>query len=268
MKISFIGAGNMAEAILGGLLESGLVSKDEVQLADVSAERLSALSGRYGVGTSESNPDAVFGAEVIFLSVKPQTLDGVLQELGTSLGPDQLVISIAAGLTTAWLDERLPAGPRILRVMPNTPALVKEGMSCIAEGPRSTPEDIDLAQKIFAAVGVVAVVTEDQMDAVTAVSGSGPAYAFYLMEHMETAARDLGLTAQQARVLVTQTLKGAALLCQAAESEGPDVLRQRVTSKGGTTEAALRILDEAGVGEVIADAVRAAAARSNELSGR
>lgn len=268
MKISFIGAGNMAEAIFGGLLESGWVSREDVRLADISADRLSGLAGRYGVEVSESNLNAVSNADVVVLSVKPQTLPAVLEEVGAALGPGHLVISIAAGLTTAWLEKHLPAGPRILRVMPNTPAFVKEGMSCIAEGPRSTPGDLDLAQKIFAAVGKVLVVRENQMDAVTAVSGSGPAYVFYLMEHMEAAARDLGLTAQQARILVCQTLKGAALLGRETAEGGPEALRARVTSKGGTTEAAIQVLDQAGVGKSIQDAVRAAAARSEELSGR
>ena len=266
MKISFIGAGNMAEAIVGGLLDSGLLPASNIALADVSSERLASLSSSLGVTAASSNADAVAGADVVVLSVKPQVMDGVLADLKEALSSDQLVVSIAAGLTTAWLDDRMPGEPRLLRVMPNTPALVKQGMSCIAQGPRATAEDIALTQKIFEAVGHVAVVAEPQMDAVTALSGSGPAYVFYLMEHMEAVAAELGMSADLASELVSQTVLGAASLRQQS-SDSPELLRERVTSKGGTTAAAIQALDKGSVGACIQEAVRAAAARSRELSG-
>lgn len=264
--IACIGSGNMAEAIVRGWLTKRLVEPSDIVLADISKDRLKELHQSLGLRTTTSNTEAVGEAGIVLLAVKPQKLAEVLASVQESFLDDCLVISIAAGKTTDWLEQHLPDHVRILRVMPNTPALVKQGMSCLAPGPRCTEDDLKIAEKLFRGVGEVANVEASEMDAVTAVSGSGPAYVFYLMEQMTQAAEELGLEADLAQKLVRQTLLGAATL--AAQSEdSPKTLRERVTSKGGTTEAALKAFEDAGIGKALRTGIHAAAERSRELSG-
>lgn len=263
--IGFIGAGNMAEAIVKGLLDRKVVAPSKVKATDPSEERRVLFANRFAVSTGTDNAALVTSSDVVVLAVKPQMMAGVLEPLRGQWRAKQLVISIAAGIRTAKLDAWCGGGPAIVRVMPNTPALIGQGVSAVCAGPRADAGHMALAGKLFAAVGDVLTVDEERMDAVTAISGSGPAYVFYWIESMLAAAREHGFDEVTARTLVYGTLSGAAALAQQS-SDTPGTLRARVTSKGGTTEAAVRVLDERGVGTSLVEAIRAAARRSQELS--
>ncbi len=265
-QIVFIGAGNMAEALLHGILASNLREPASVCLTDVRSERLAELEVRYGVRTKMDNAEAIRGASVVFLCVKPQQIPEVLEPL-KGIGEEALWVSIAAGVTTRTLEAARGVGARVVRVMPNTPALVQCGAAGYCPGQSATAEDLALVRQCLESVGLALEVTEKDMHAVTALSGSGPAYAFYLVESMLRAGETLGLDAAAARALVVQTLKGAAELMLAQPEISPEELRLRVTSKGGTTAAAIAAFDEAGVGEGLKQGVLSAAARSVELSG-
>lgn len=264
--LGFIGAGNMAEAILRGLINGKVLPPERIMIADPNAERIQLLQ-TLGVKPAATNEDLVRQSRILVLAVKPQVVAAVLKPISAVLRDDHLVISIAAGVATAAMDEYCAGKPALIRVMPNTPALVGRGVSALCAGPRATGDHLTIAERLFASVGKTVRVDESQMDAVTAISGSGPAYVFYWMEALLRAATGLGLSAETAKLLVYETLAGASELA-AASIEPPEVLRARVTSKGGTTEAAIRTLEQRGVGEALEEAVKAAAARSRELSGR
>ncbi len=264
-QVTFIGAGNMAEALVKGLVEGGYPA-GRIAVTDTREERLKYFRDAFGVAGGKSNVEAARAAEVLFLAVKPQVFGEVLAELRGAIKRDALVISIAAGVRAARIEEALGEGIRVVRVMPNTPALVGAGVSAICAGRHASDGDLATAETLLKSVGVVVRVTESLMDAVTAVSGSGPAYVFYLMEAMLASAAGLGLDAGTARKLVIGTVAGAARLAAAADV-GPEELRARVTSKGGTTAAAIGALDERGVKAALEEAIRAAERRSRELSG-
>ena len=264
--IVFIGAGNMAEALVRGILKSGFCTADRVTVTDPEASRLNLFRETYGVHGTSSNAEAIQGADIVFLAVKPQMINQVLQELDGRLTRRSLVISIAAGITTKTLESKLDRLARVIRVMPNTPALVGAGAAALCRGQHASDEDVLLAVRLMESVGVVVQTEEKMMDAVTALSGSGPAYVFYLMEAMLASAREMGLDDELARQLVFATVSGAGKLAEKSETD-PAELRRRVTSKGGTTEAAIGVLENAKVGHVITEAVLAAERRSRELSG-
>jgi pyrroline-5-carboxylate reductase len=263
MKIAFVGGGNMAAALIGGLLQKGYAAADlsVVELDSVARARLSA---HFGVATrAEAGPE-VAASEVILLAVKPQQLNAVARGLHPSL-KTQLVVSIAAGIRTADLSRWLGGYARIVRVMPNTPALVLAGASALYAIASVTAEERQAATAILGAVGsTLWVEREELLDAVTAVSGSGPAYVFYFMEALDQAGRELGLSAADARQLALDTFVGAARLARDS-AEDPAVLRERVTSKGGTTERALRSMETGRLKQLIVEAVAQAAERSREL---
>lgn len=262
-KIVFIGAGNMAEALVKGLCHAG-VSTQSIRVTDLRAERLEYFKNTYNVEGSTDNRTAAAGADTIVLAVKPQHMTGALASL-RGVAPDALYVSIAAGIPTARIEKELGAAPRVVRVMPNTPALVGAGVSALCAGANATAEDLDRAERLLSAVGATVRVAESQMDAVTAVSGSGPAYVFRVMEAMEEAGVELGLSGDVARELVLRTFSGASKL--ALESgRAPAVLREQVTSKGGTTAAALKVLDERDLMAVFSEALAAAARRARELA--
>lgn len=265
-KIVFIGAGNMAEALVKGMIAGGVCPADRLYVTDVRPERLSFFEKEFHVKGSSDNAAAVKSAEVVVLAVKPQVIGGVLDGFQASLGNKPLVVSIAAGISTSWLEKTLGEGVRVVRAMPNTPALVCSGAAGICRGRWATDADFSVAETMMGAVGVVVRVQEKDMDAVTALSGSGPAYVFHLMEAMIAAASHAGLEDAVARKLVYATVRGAAKL---AEETGldPAELRRRVTSKGGTTEAALEVLEEKSVYHAYLQAIAAAHRRSRELSG-
>jgi pyrroline-5-carboxylate reductase len=262
MRILFLGGGNMATALIGGLLQQGF-KPGELRVIDVSEPARQLLQKRFGVSASAAHDDAI-AEEAIVLAVKPQQMRVAAMELRTILR-GQLVISIAAGIRTTDLSRWLGGHDRIVRAMPNTPALIRSGISGLFAPASLDQADKNIAQSILAAVGSsVWVQDESDLDVVTAVSGSGPAYVFYFIEALERAAVELGLNEAQAHELAVQTFVGAARLAAASE-EPVTVLRARVTSKAGTTETALKSMEADEIRRKIGDAVRAAAERSNQL---
>jgi pyrroline-5-carboxylate reductase len=275
-KTGFIGAGNMAEAIIGAITRTGVIPSSMVYASDVNTERLNMLKKTYGISGVADNLKLFSMCDIVVLAVKPQHMADVLQHLTSqneySVLRRKLVISIAAGVPLAKLEsllysplskgekENLP----IIRVMPNTPALVLAGMSGMTPNRHALPDDISAARTILEAMGKVIEFKEDDLDAVTALSGSGPAYVFYLAESMIQAGINLGLDPYDASILTNTTLKGAVVLMEEM-NESPELLRRRVTSPGGTTEEAFKVLEKKKVKEAIAEAIAAAARRSKEL---
>jgi pyrroline-5-carboxylate reductase len=261
-KVSFIGGGNMAAAIIGGLIASGTQPAD-IEVVEINADARAQLAARFGVMTHTDVSQARLHA-LIVLAVKPQSLPEVATALASRMA-GQLVVSIAAGVRVADLSRWLGGHARIVRSMPNTPALVQAGITGLFAPPELSHDARSQAEAVLRAVGGVAWVDDEtQLDAVTAVSGSGPAYVFYFIESLEAAALAQGLAPAVARQLALQTFFGAAKL--ALESgEEPALLRQRVTSKGGTTERGIAALEAAAVKQAIGQAVEAASRRSAEL---
>lgn len=263
-QLGVIGAGNMGEALLRGVVHAGLVGPDRVVASDPASERLTQLHAALGIRTTHDNVELVRASDVIVLAVKPQMMTAVLEEIAGSVRVEQIVISIAAGITTASIEDALGLPLPVVRVMPNTPALVGEGASAYCRGRFATAEHALVTQAILDSVGIAVEVAESLMDPVTAVSGTGPAYIFYTLEAMIAAAVELGLPDDLARRLVKQTVLGAARLVMDSGEE-PDRLRARVTSPGGTTQAAITHLEGAGYKKVVGDAIRAACVRAGEL---
>ena len=263
MTTAIIGAGVMGETILAGLVKAGR-SPEELVVGEKRAERARELTGTYGVEVL-TNREAVARAEVVALVVKPQDLVAVLDEVAGDLTPGQLVVSLAAGVTIATIEAHVPEGVAVARVMPNTPALVGEGMAAVSPGTHCSEEHLALAADLLRVSGRVVEVPEKQMDAVTAVSGSGPAYLFYVADAMVEAGVHLGLPRDVASELAVQTLVGSALMLRET-GDHPAVLRERVTSPAGTTAAALRKLDDHGVRAAFLAALEAARDRSAELA--
>jgi pyrroline-5-carboxylate reductase len=264
-KLVFLGAGNMAEALVSGLVACNRWSRKHMVVTDIAPERRARFVQKFNVQALDNNAAAVADAEVVVLAVKPQMLPEVLAGIRTALPADALVLSIAAGITTAKIENLLGGRVRVVRAMPNTPALVGCGVAAICGGRNTKPADMDVAENLLSATGEVVRVDESAMDAVTAVSGSGPAYVFYLMEAMLEAARQLGLPGDVARKLVYTTVKGSAeLILQ--HGVPPEELRARVTSKGGTTAAAIEVKDRREVKAAIIEAVLAAHRRAGELA--
>ena len=264
-SIAFVGGGNMAASLIGGLLAAGMPA-DRMRVAEPDPQRRAALAERYGVEALADNAQAVRGAEVVVLAVKPQVMESVARALAPALGHRPLVLSVAAGIRSDALQRWLGPAVPVVRAMPNTPALVGSGASGLYAPPSVDAALRERAESVMRAVGVVVWVdAEEKMDAVTALSGSGPAYVLRVMEAMEAAGVALGLPPEDARLLTLETAFGAAKL--ALESGEPLAeLRRRVTSPGGTTEAALAVLEEGGLGELFEAAMRAACERSRELA--
>ena len=263
MKISFLGGGNMATALIGGLAERGFATAD-IQVIDLQPDNRARLAQRFGVRAVEAVDDEALACDVLVLAVKPQQMKAALAPLAGRL-THQTVVSIAAGLRLADLSRWLGGYRRLVRAMPNTPALIGAGVTGLHADPSVDDAGRNAAERVLAAVGsTVWIADEAQMDAVTAVSGSGPAYVFHFIEALEAAGSALGFDAATARRLAIDTVLGAAKLA-AGSDEAPGVLRERVTSKGGTTAAALASMAESGVFDAIVRAVRAADARGREL---
>jgi len=262
--IVFVGAGNMAGALIRGLIGTGTVPADRIIAADPDQDRLRALEAELEIRVTSDNAEAVKDATVAVLAIKPQVFAQVLPGLSVALPPDALLISIAAGISTIIIERSFPDGSRVVRTMPNTPALVGAGASAIAGGTHATDDDLELAETLFRSVGIAVRVPEEQIDAVTGLSGSGPAYVFAMIEALRDAGAREGLPEETALQLASQTVFGAARLLL-DEKEAPEVLRDRVTSPGGTTRAGLDALAAAGFADAIMGAVRAATRRSAEL---
>ena len=266
--VGFIGGGNMAEALIKGIVAAKVYPPENIIASDIRPERLEFLQNQYKIRTTADNAELARCVDILVLSVKPQTMADALDSIKGSVDTDTLVISIAAGIKTEMIESALD-NVGVVRVMPNTPALIAEGASALYATDRAKPA-LRKAQRIFEAVGVAVFVDDEGLiDSVTAVSGSGPAYFFLLMEEMTKAAVELGLSDDVANKLVLQTAKGAALLAAEREKDGetPAQLRKKVTSPGGTTEAALKVLAEADFGSLIMAALKRARDRSVELSG-
>lgn len=255
----------MGEALIGGLVQSGW-DPSEVAVADVSGERRRHLAERFaGLGVHEQAADAVAGAETVLVAVKPGDVPAALAEAAGALEGSALVLSIAAGVRIETLEAHVGDNP-VVRVMPNTPALVGEGVAAVAAGTHATDEHLARAESILGSVGIVERLPEESLDAVTGLSGSGPAYVFYLAEALAQGGRAAGLPGEVVDRLVVQTLLGAATLL-AESGDRPEDLRAAVTSPGGTTAAAVELLDSREAREAFADAVVEATRRSKELGG-
>ncbi|MDP3967314.1 MAG: pyrroline-5-carboxylate reductase [Nocardioides sp.] len=261
--VAILGAGVMGETLLSGLLRAGRPVAS-VMVGEKRAERAAELEDRYGVRVL-GNREAARTAETLALVVKPQDMGDLLAEITPDLRPGQLLVSLAAGITTAFIESRVPEGVAVVRVMPNTPALVDEGMAAISRGSACDEEHLLEAESLMAATGKVVRVPERQQDAVTAISGSGPAYLFFVVESMIEAGVHLGLPRATATELVVQTVVGSAKLLRDT-GEHPTVLREQVTSPGGTTAAAIRELEEHKVRAAFLVAMEAARDRSRALA--
>lgn len=262
-RVALLGGGKMGAALVGGLLEAG-VEADVVSIAEIDAERRAALEEQFPkVRVVPSAAWAVADADVVIVAVKPADVPGTLATAAPALGDSALVLSIAAGVTIEALEQLAPGRP-VVRAMPNTPALVGIGASVIAPGTNATGEHLETAERLLGAVGIVVRASEAALDAVTGLSGSGPAYVFLLAESLIEAGVFVGLTREVATQLTVQTLLGSATLL-ARDEGGPEALRAAVTSPGGTTAAGLRELEQHGFRAAILDAVAAATRRSREL---
>lgn len=262
-KIAFIGGGQMAEAIIGGLLVGQVCPTGSLMATDPVAARRDHLKSRYGIHVGSSNREAVAWAEVVILAVKPQMVPEVLTEIGPAVA-QALVISIAAGVTIKAIAGRITGIARVIRAMPNTPAVIREGVTALAFNAAMPEGDVLLARTVFEAVGRVVPVEERLMDAVTGLSGSGPAYVFQAIEALADGGVKMGLPRQTAELLAAQTVLGAARLVLES-GEHPARLKDRVASPGGTTIAGLHRLEQGGLRAALMAAVEAATKRSQEL---
>ena len=262
--IGFLGAGNMAEALIRGLVQDGVVTPERIIASGPRGDRLAELAGAYRIETTTDNAALAKQAEILVLSVKPQILERVLREVASAIPPGALVVSVAAGIDTATIESHLPSGARVVRAMPNMPALVRAGATAISRGRHATDADLVEAKTIFDAVGLTIVLDESQLDAVTGLSGSGPAYIFLILEALADAGVKVGLSRRTAQRLAAQTVMGSAKLLLDTD-EHPGKLKDMVTSPGGTAIAGLHTLEEGGLRTTLINAVETATKRAREL---
>jgi pyrroline-5-carboxylate reductase len=265
--IGFIGTGNMGEALIAGLLKAKFTTPEQVMAFDADGERLRFIQKKYGIKKASGNNHLSSQCDPLILCVKPQSMKEVIEEMADSLDPSKLLISIAAGVPLYAIETYARKQLRLIRVMPNINVLVQEGASAIAPGNLATDEDLKLAKGIFDCVGRSITIDEPLMDAVTGLSGSGPAYVFLIIEALTDAGVHLGMTRAQALTLVTQTVMGSVKLLSDT-GEHPALLREKVTSPGGTTAAGLYKLEEGGLRKILIDAVIAATQKSKELGDK
>ena len=264
LKLGFLGAGKMATALARGILKAGSLTPDDLMASDPYDAARAAIAKEAGIRSTASNLDVLKFAQVLFLAVKPEQVAGLLAEARPHFGAQHLLISIAAGVPIARIEAALPDGARVIRVMPNTPALVGASASAFAPGKNATDDDVQLVQRLLATVGLACQVKESLLDAVTGLSGSGPAYAFVLIEALSDGGVAAGLPREIATQLAAQTLLGSAKLLLETGLH-PGVLKDMVTSPGGTTIEGLHELEKAGVRGALISAVRAAAEKSRRL---
>ena len=262
--IGFIGGGNMAAALIKGLLHAKVVPPEKVIVSDVKTERLQWLKEKHGVVTTIDNHALVKASDIVVLAVKPQVIDKVLDAVGKDVKPHQLVVSVAAGVPVSAIESRMTDGVHVVRSMPNTPATVDAGATAIAPGTFATEADLEVARKLFSAVGRVVTLEENLLDAVTGLSGSGPAYVMLMIEALADGGVKVGLHRDTALLLAAQTVYGSAKLLLDT-GEHPGRLKDMVTSPGGTAIAGLHTLESGGLRRTLIDAVEAATKRAGEL---
>src|SRR5262245_45440596 len=263
-QVGFLGAGNMGEAMIKGLLQAGLVEAKAVSATDVRADRLEQMAREYGIRTAASNTTLVADSDVVILAVKPQIMGAVLKEIGPAVDATKLLISVAAGVHTRTLRGHLGKPARLIRVMPNTPALILEGATAIARADGLEAGDLETAERLFGAVGRAVVLDEDALDAVTGLSGSGPAYVAIVIESLADGGVKMGLDRATAMALAVQTVLGSAKLIRETGMH-PGQLKDMVASPGGTTIAGIAALEEGGARRTFISAVEKATQRSREL---
>lgn len=264
MKLGFLGAGRMASALAKGFIHAGIATGDSILASDPYETARASIAKDAGIKTTPSNAEVLQSANVIVLAVKPDQVNAVLTEVRPHFTDKHLIISIAAGVTLARMEASLPAGARVVRVMPNTPALVGASASAFAIGKSAIPEDAQLVQKLLAAVGLAYQVKESLLDAVTGLSGSGPAYVFLMIEALSDGGVAAGLPRETATRLAAQTLLGGAKMVLET-GQHPGALKDMVTSPGGTTIEGLHELEKGGLRAALINAVRAAAEKSKKL---
>ncbi|MEO8706837.1 MAG: pyrroline-5-carboxylate reductase [Kofleriaceae bacterium] len=263
-SVGIVGAGNMAEALIRGLVRGGHVDAERILASAPRRERLDELRGAYGIGVTLDNREVARASELCILATKPQILDKVLREIGDQIRPGTLVISIAAGVDTETIEAALSDGVRVVRAMPNTPALVGAGATAISAGRQASDLDLATARAVFDAVGMTVVLDEIHLDAVTGLSGSGPAYVFLILEALADAGVKVGLSRRNAQRLAAQTVMGSAKMLLETD-EHPGKLKDMVTSPGGTAIAGLHTLEEGGLRTTLINAVETATKRAREL---
>jgi len=265
-KIGIIGCGNMGEAILSGIIANNIASAKEIRVSDKDSAKLDRLKTEYGIEATFNNSNVAKESEAIIIAVKPQDIDDTLTEISGCIEAGKMLISIVAGVTTKRMKAIVGEDALVVRVMPNMPALIKSGFSAIAYSKGVNKDFADLVVKIFGSIGDVVEVDEKDLDAITAISGSGPAYFFYLVELLVKSGVKFGLEQDVAERAALKTALGSAELLISSK-ESAEALREKVTSKGGTTEAAFRVFKEEGLDRIIKDGIKAARDRSKELSG-
>jgi pyrroline-5-carboxylate reductase len=263
-KLSIIGGGKMGEVLTSGVISGDLISPQSITVSDIVPERLGYLEEKYWVKVTADNKKAIKNADIIILAVKPQNMADVLEDMSDMIDKNKLLISIAAGITIKFIEKYCKKNVRIIRAMPNTPALVGEGATALALGNNATEDDLALARHIFSSVGITVIVQEDLMDAVTGLSGSGPAYGFIIIEALSDAGVKMGLSRDIALTLSAQTLLGAAKLYLKGDKH-PAELKDMVTSPGGTTIAGIKAIEDGKLRATLISAVEEATLRSKEL---
>lgn len=265
-KIAIIGGGKMGSIIAHRLVSQKIIPAGDIIVTDIDVARLDHLRSELGLQASGDNKKAARAADIVIIAVKPQNMSQTLKEIASVLTKSKIIISIAAGITTGFIEDHLGKGAHVIRVMPNTPALVGAGAAAISRGSNATAADVKVARAVFNAVGITVEVEEKLMDAVTGLSGSGPAYCFLMIEALSDAGVQMGLPRDLSLQLAAQTMYGSAHLCLQGDKH-PAQLRDMVTSPAGTTAAGLKVLEEGKLRAILMSAVEAATKRSKELAG-
>ncbi len=264
--IAFLGAGSMAEAMISGIVHAGKIPCDQIMVTNRSnKERLHELQKKYGVTVAARDALQLDEIDILVLAMKPKDAEKALSSIKHKLTPRQLVLSVLAGITTSFMEEHLHENQPVIRVMPNTSSMMRESATAISPGRYTSNEHVSIAKELLASIGEVYMIPEDKMDIFTGIAGSGPAYFYYLMEHIEKAGKAEGLDPELARQIGAQTILGAAKMIMGQE-ETPAELRENVTSPNGTTAAGLAALEKHGGGEAMIQAIKGASKRSKELS--
>ncbi|WP_280770851.1 pyrroline-5-carboxylate reductase [Salipaludibacillus daqingensis] len=265
-RVAFIGAGNMAEAMISGIVKTGTLEPQQIIVTNHSnEERLLELHNRYGIQGMVRDRLPIESADVIILAMKPKDAETCLASIKNQIKPNQVVMSVLAGISTSFMEEHLQDDQQVIRVMPNTSSMIQESATAISPGENVTMKNVKLAKTLLKAIGEVYVIDEEQMDLFTGIAGSGPAYYYYLMEHIEKIATENGMDPSQARQIGAQTILGAAKMILERE-ESPEQLRTNITSKNGTTASGLEALAANGGGKAIKAAIQGAMNRSKEIS--